>query len=66
MDKAKGQLDEYSTKTSENPNYIPYDMIDGKEQSRTDEILNEGDKVIEKAEKQKGFPSLNGLESSYN
>ena len=41
-------------------------MIDGKVQSKTDEVLNEGDRVIDRAEKQKGFPSLNGLESTYN
>ena len=41
-------------------------MIDGKVQSVADEILNHGERVLDKAEKQKGFPSLNGLESNYN
>lgn len=51
MDKAKQQLDDYSVKTQQNPYYIPYDMIDGKVQSLADEILNHGERVLDKAEK---------------
>eukprot|EP00347_Sterkiella_histriomuscorum_P008603 403344461 len=66
MDKAKHQLDDYSLKTKDNPHYIPFDMIDGKVQSQTDGILNYGEQILDKAEKQKGFPSLNGFETQYN
>lgn len=31
-----------------------------------DELLNSGEQILDKAEKQKNFPSLNGLETSYS
>ena len=58
MDKAKHQLDEYSQ-------YLAFDMIDSKHECLADEILSQGENLFEKVEKQKGFPSLNGLESQY-
>ena len=41
-------------------------MIDNKKSSTAEDILNQGEHLIERAEKEKGFPSLNALESSYN
>ena len=41
-------------------------MIDNKKSSTADDILNQGEHLIERAEKETGFPSLNALESSYN
>jgi hypothetical protein len=67
MDRAKQQLDEYTTQTLEDPTYIPFDMVENKKStSVADDILNSGEKLIEKFEKQKGYPSLNGMEASYN
>lgn len=40
LDKAKQKLDEYTQKTSENPSFIQFDMIDAKNNSYCDEILN--------------------------
>jgi hypothetical protein len=65
MDKAKHQLDEYTTKTAEDSQYLAFDMIDSKHECLADEILSQGENLFEKVEKQKGFPSLNGLESQY-
>ena len=65
MDKAKHQLDEYTTKTAEDPQYLAFDMIDSKHECLADEVLSQGENLFEKVERQKGFPSLNGLESQY-
>ncbi|CDW91449.1 achain crystal structure of engineered northeast structural genomics consortium target [Stylonychia lemnae] len=65
MDRAKQQLDEYTNKTVEDPLYIPYDMIENKKNNLADEILNCGEQILDKVEKQRGFPSLNGMENSY-
>lgn len=63
MDKAKLSLDEYTRKTEDNPCYIAYDMLDCRE---GDDILNQGETVLDRNDKQKDFPSLNGLENQYN
>jgi hypothetical protein len=41
-------------------------MIDNKKNSVADDILNMGEQLIERAEKEKGFLSLNSLETFYN
>ena len=66
MDKAKNLLDDYTTKSQEDPLYIDFDMIDNKNKSLADEILNVGETILDNAEKQKGYPSLNGLDSQYS
>jgi hypothetical protein len=43
MDKAKLQLDEYTAKTTNNPAYISFDMVDNKNRSLADDILNLGE-----------------------
>lgn len=60
MDRAKQQLDEYTLYTNDNPQFIPFDMIDNNNQSAADDVLNSGEKLFDKFEKQKGYPSLNG------
>lgn len=42
------------------PQYIAFDMLNNGLQ---DDILNQGEFMIEKNEKLKGYPSLAGLES---
>lgn len=37
-------------------------MIDNKKTNVADDILNQGEHLIERVEKEKGYPSLNGLE----
>jgi hypothetical protein len=63
MDKAKQQLDEYTIKTSDANNYIAFEMLDSNSKSLADDIMNLGERLLDKAEKQKGYPSLNGLEN---
>eukprot|EP00347_Sterkiella_histriomuscorum_P020077 403339189 len=65
MDKAKQQLDDYTNKTTLNPFYIPYEMIDNKRVNYAEDILLQGENLLEKTEREKGFPSLNGLDQSY-
>ena len=66
VDKAKGSLDEYTNKITENPNYIDFNMLESAKENNRDDILNQGESILEKIEKEKDFPSLNGLEASYN
>lgn len=66
MDKAKQQLDDYTQKITDNPSYVAYDMIDVHRKSLADDILNLGEHLIDRAEKQKNYPGLNGLEAQYN
>jgi len=37
-------------------------MIDNKKTNVADDILNQGEMLIDKVEKEKGYPSLNGYE----
>lgn len=60
MDKAKKSLDDYTLKTQDDPWFIAYDMLDC---NSADDILNSGDSILDRNEKQKGYPSLNGLEN---
>lgn len=66
MERAKQQLDDYTVKTTTDSSYVPFDMIDGKNSQSPDDILSQGEQLIEKAEKEKGFPGLNKLESAYS
>lgn len=36
------------------------------DQNEADDILNNGDGVLERNDKQRGYPSLIGLEAQYN
>ena len=58
-------LDDYTTNISEKPHYIAYDLIDI-EDNHTDELLAEGEQILEVSEKKFGFPSLNGMEKTYS
>jgi hypothetical protein len=51
MDKAKQQLDEYTEKTTNNPSFIAFDLIDNKNKSLADDILNLGEQLIDRSEK---------------
>ena len=66
VDKAKGSLNEYTNKITENPSYIDFNMLESAKENNRDDILNQGESILEKIEKEKDFPSLNGLEASYN
>lgn len=67
MDRAKNQIDSYTIKIAENPHYIDFEMLENaKDIHCEDDILNMGEAILEKTEKQKGYPGLNGLENSYN
>jgi hypothetical protein len=59
MDKAKSTLDLYTEKTMMDSQYIAYDMLDSVSK---DDILCMGEMILDKNEKQKGFPSLIGLD----
>ena len=63
MDKAKSTLDLYTEKTMMDSQYIAYDMLDSVSQ---DDILCMGEIILDKNEKQKGFPSLIGLDQQYS
>lgn len=65
MDRAKHQLDEYTTKSADSSNYLAFDLIDSKSHCLADEILGQGEQLFESVERQKGYPSLNGLDSQY-
>lgn len=59
MDKAKTCLNDYTEKISENPNFIDFNMIESsKDAHNKEDILNQGDALLEKIEKEKDFPSL--------
>lgn len=67
VDKAKTCLNDYTEKISENPNFIDFNMIESsKDGGNKDDILNQGDALLEKIEKEKDFPSLNGLDAQYS
>lgn len=66
MDKAKQQLDDFTKKTTDNPYFIPFDMIDNKKTSSPDDILCQGEYLLEKTEKKKGFPQLKGQDQQYS
>jgi hypothetical protein len=51
MDRAKQLLDEYTTKTNQDPHYISFEIIENKKSNIADDILNHGEKLIENAEK---------------
>jgi hypothetical protein len=54
----------YTERTTVDPHYIAFDMIDGgTSTTAADDILNQGEMIIDKNEKQKGYPSLQGLEA---
>ena len=60
-------MNDYTEKISENPNFIDFNMIESsKDANNKDDILNQGDALLEKIEKEKDFPSLNGLEAQYS
>lgn len=65
MDKAKQQLDEYTNKTQSETHYIAFDMID-QNKNQADDILNLGEQLLDRSEKQRGYPSLNGMETQYS
>ena len=57
----------YTERTTVDPHYIAFDMIDGgTSTTAADDILNQGEMIIDKNEKQKGYPSLQGLEAQYS
>lgn len=66
MDKAKQQLDDYTLKTANNPHFIAFELLESKNHNPADDLLTNGEQVLGKTEKQKGYPTLNGMESSYN
>lgn len=41
-------------------------MIDASKSSAADDILNAGEALLEKLEKEKGYPALNGMEQAYS
>lgn len=41
-------------------------LENAKDLHREDDILNMGEGILEKVEKKRGYPTLNGLESGYN
>jgi hypothetical protein len=67
MDRAKNHIDSYTIKIAENPHFIDFSMLESaKDIHRDDDILNMGESLLEKSEKEKGYPNLQGLESGYN
>lgn len=60
MDRAKSSLDDYYAQVMDDTQFIAYDMLDSNE---ADDILLHGETVIDRNEKQKGYPSLLGLEA---
>ena len=48
MDKAKNSLDDYTSKSQEDPMFIAYDMLDC---NSADDILNSGDSILDRNEK---------------
>ena len=41
-------------------------LENAKDIHREDDILNMGESILEKSEKEKGYPGLSGLENGYN
>jgi len=64
MDRAKQTLDEYTLQIGADPHYIPFEMVDAKKNSAADDILNAGELLIERMEKEKGYPSLNSMDAT--
>ena len=62
MDRAKHQLDDYTRATASDPHYIAYEMLD---QNEADELLEGGERVLERNERESGYPMLQGLEKEY-
>ena len=59
LDKAKFTLDKFAEKTLTDPQYIAYDMLNN---GGAEDIFTHGEFILEKNEKQKGYPSLQGLD----
>ncbi len=51
IDRAKNSLDDYTTKTSKDPHFVAFDMIDSNNYCIADEILNQGEQIFDKVEK---------------
>jgi hypothetical protein len=66
MEKSRQLIEDYNEKTQLNPQFIAFDLIDNKKVNPVDDALNNGEGILDKHEKHKGYPSLNGLEQNYS